>query len=566
VLFAPRELPPLRPDISEDPRSYDAWVRAREQSRYGRRSPRAKPSLRLVLPVPGDLDGIRRTLRALSRQTDPGWTLTIAVRERLARRCRLLVLSLGRRLARRTTIVSAPAQAGPRDLFRLGTSPDQSPSTALVLPGDVWAPDTVALLAEELTQHDVVYADEDHIDAAGLHCDPRLKPCYSPDFLLTTGYVGRPLAFRTHLVNGFDPVADSPDTLEHEYALYVCTAASSVGHIPEVLCHRTVLAPRSEERSHVEGALRRRGDPSAVHEGRSAGTYRIERRAPPGVTATVIVPFRDQPQFLRTCVDSVRATAGDSDLELLLVDNGSSDLETLTLLERLAGTEGVEVHHDPQPFNWARLNNQAARSARGAVLLFLNNDIEALRDGWLDALVAHALRPDVGAAGARLLYPNGRLQHCGLVIGLNGAAGHPLVGLDGDAPGYLHMATATRECAAVTGACLATRREVFDELEGFDETLGVDLNDVDYCLRAAQRGYRTIYEPAAELVHHESPSRGTAGGVGDIVRFVERWKEYIERGDTYLSPHLTRRDPSCALATPEEQEAWNQWYSTVTLG
>lgn len=281
---------------------------------------------------------------------------------------------------------------------------------------------------------------------------------------------------------------------------------------------------------------------------------------------TAIVPFRDQPQFLRTCVDSVRATADGADLELLLVDNGSSDLETLTLVERLSGTPGVRVLHDPGPFNWARLNNRAAREARGEVFLFLNNDIEALDVGWLDALLAQALRADVGAAGARLLYPNRRLQHCGLVIGLNGAAGHPLVGLDNHASGYLHMATVTRECAAVTGACLATRRAVFERLDGFDEGLGVDLNDVDYCLRAAKEGYRTVYEPAAELVHHESPSRGTAGGVGDIVRFVERWRDYIERGDSYLSPHITRRDPSCALATPEEQEAWNEWYSTVTLG
>jgi GT2 family glycosyltransferase len=316
----------------------------------------------------------------------------------------------------------------------------------------------------------------------------------------------------------------------------------------------------------VQAALRRRDDPSDVNADPSAGTFRIVRRSPARVAVTIIIPFRDQPKFLRTCVDSVRATAGDADLEMLLVDNGSSDLETLTLAERFSMLDGVRLLHDSRPFNWARLNNLAAAEAKGRVLLFLNNDIESLRAGWLDALVAQALRPDVGAAGARLLYPNRRLQHCGLVIGLNGAAGHPLVGLDGDAPGYLHMAKVARECAAVTGACLATRREVFEKLGGFDETLGVDLNDVDYCLRAAQEGYRTIYEPAAELVHHESPSRGTAGGVGDIVRFVERWKDYIEQGDTYLSPHLTRSDPSCALATPEEQEAWNQWYSTVTLG
>ncbi|HEY6474868.1 MAG TPA: glycosyltransferase family 2 protein, partial [Acidimicrobiales bacterium] len=119
---------------------------------------------------------------------------------------------------------------------------------------------------------------------------------------------------------------------------------------------------------------------------------------------------------------------------------------------------------------------------------------------------------------------------------------------------------------AVTGACLATRCEVFAELGGFDEDLGVDLNDVDYCLRAAQRGYRVIYEPRAELIHHESPSRGTAGGTGDIVNFVERWAEYIDGRDPYLNPHLTRDDPSCGLATPEEKEAWDRWRSTLMTG
>ena len=170
----------------------------------------------------------------------------------------------------------------------------------------------------------------------------------------------------------------------------------------------------------------------------------------------------------------------------------------------------------------------------------------------------------MAAVGARLLYPDGRLQHCGLVVGLTGAAGHVLGGLDGDEPGYLHMATVARECSAVTGACLATRRDVFDLLSGFDETLGVDLNDVDYCLRAATLGLRTIYEPAAELVHHESPSRGTAGGVGDVVQFLHRWKGYIAEGDRYFNPHLTRADPSCGLARPGEEDDWNRWYATLT--
>jgi GT2 family glycosyltransferase len=223
----------------------------------------------------------------------------------------------------------------------------------------------------------------------------------------------------------------------------------------------------------------------------------------------------------------------------------------------------VQVLTDLEPFNWARLNNIAAQAARGDVLVFLNNDIEAHRGGWLTALCGHALRADVAAVGARLLYPDRRLQHCGIVVGLNGAAGHPLAGLAEDRTGYLKMAVATRECSAVTGACLASRREVFAELGGFDETLGVDLNDVDFCLRAGEAGYRTIYEPAAELIHYESPSRGTAGGVDDIVHFLARWEQYIKQGDRYFNPHLTRKDSSCGLARADEGDAWKTWQSIL---
>jgi O-antigen biosynthesis protein len=216
---------------------------------------------------------------------------------------------------------------------------------------------------------------------------------------------------------------------------------------------------------------------------------------------------------------------------------------------------------DDRPFNWAALNNMAAARATGEILAFLNNDIEAITPAWLDALCAQVQRHTVGAAGARLLYPDRRLQHAGAVVGLGGAAGHLLVGLGNDEPGYMAMAVTTRECSAVTGACLVTRRDVFDAHGGFDETLGVDLNDVDYCLRVQASDLRVLYEPLAELIHHESPSRGTAGDPSDIVRFVERWKDLILRGDPYLSPHLTRVDSSCALREPDEAERWQRWYA-----
>ncbi len=509
---------------------------------------------------------IEVTLHSLSRQTSRRWTLTIATPSEHAINM-LVRASVSVRVGRRIRVFAASLGSPLGEVVRRGLEAIRGRPVALIFPGDVWAPDAVALLGGAISPKGLVYADEDVVTVAGTYRAPRFKPDYSPDFLLSSAYIGRPLTLGSDLTIHI-PALVARDTLalEHECALAASDIADSVTHIPEVLCHR--IERDSEESSasssveHLEAVLERRGDAAHVLPGLVPGTYQIQR-SPTRGTVSILIPFRDEPRLLRSCVDSLTATTPAHDVEIVLIDNGSTDLEVLTLLEQLEQRDDVRVISDPKPFNWARLNNEGARAAGGEVLLFLNNDIEARQEGWLSALVCHAQRRDVGAVGARLVYPNGRLQHCGVVVGLIGAAGHPLLGLAHSEAGYLNMATATRECSAVTGACLATRRDVFELLNGFDERLGVDLNDVDYCLRAGADGYRTVYEPAAELVHHESPSRGTAGGVKDIVNFIERWRDYIAAGDPYFNPHLTRANVSCALATSEEGDRWNDWHSIL---
>ena len=298
--------------------------------------------------------------------------------------------------------------------------------------------------------------------------------------------------------------------------------------------------------------------------GVSRGTYRIRRRPPDGATATIIIPFRDEPRLLRTCIESIDATHRQRRFDFVLVDNDSVQPETLTLVERLGRRDDVTVLTDDRPFNWSALNNAAAKVASGEVLIFLNNDIEAREAGCIDALSTQAMRPGIGAVGGAPRLP--RWPSATLRRGdrARGAAGHPLAGLDARQPGYLDMAVTTREVAAVTGACLATRRDVFEGLAGFDEALGVDLSDVDYCLRAQLAGMRVLYEGTAELVHHESPSRGFAGGARDIGLFVDRWRTSIDAGDPYLNPHLTRSDSSCALRGPDEGGMWERWYASLS--
>jgi O-antigen biosynthesis protein len=513
---------------------------------------------------------LERTLHSLRCQRGR-WSLTVVTGEDRLNEIRALVhAGTSFRDRRHIRVLGAGGPVSDRDLVGIGIEASRGAPRALLFPGDVWAPDAVALLGAALTPTSVVYADQDEVSPDGDVAAPRFKPDFSPEFLLSSAYIGRPLAMGASVADQLPRlVATSAEALEHECALRATAAADAVIHIPEVLCHRsthTAAGGGPPSVHHIEEVLRDRTEEARVEAGPTPGHFRIVRPPRTGSAVSILIPFRDEPRLLRSCVDSIVATTRmHASVELVLIDNGSSDPETLTLLERLGDQPGLRVVCDPQPFNWAALNNAGARRATGDVLLFLNNDIEAHQNGWLSALCAQALRPDVGAAGARLLYPDRRVQHCGLVVGLTGAAGHVLGGLGGNDPGYLRMAVSARECSAVTGACLATRRDVFERLGGFDEELGVDLNDVDYCLRAALLGLRTIYEPAAELIHHESPSRGTAGGVGDVVKFVDRWKDYIAGGDRYFNPHLTRADPSCRLARPSEKDDWNRWYATLTM-
>ena len=351
----------------------------------------------------------------------------------------------GRPVARRTRVVSGPDGASSGELLQLGLAADVGPAVALIFDGDVWAADTVALLSGGLRDHDVVYTDEDRIDADGHHVDPRLKPAYSPDFLLSSAYVGRPVAARSRVLAGLALEAHGVGAIEHEWALHACGGAATVHHLSEVLCHRTgpAITPFDQHRT----SRRRSGDattPPASNTDARPGTFRIVRSVP-GHHGEHRRPV-PRPGALPARASSVRATARGVGHELILVDNGSVEPETRSLVEELAEREGRPRAHGPAPVQLARLNNEAVAGATGNVLVFLNNDIEVRESGWLEALCAQADR-------ARTWRPPGRgcctraagLQHCGIVVGLTGAAGHPLLGLAEDEPGYLQMATAARE-------------------------------------------------------------------------------------------------------------------------
>ncbi len=420
--------------------------------------------------------------------------------------------------------------------------------------GDELAPEALFELVKRLndSDDDIVYSDEDWLSETGRREDPLFKPDWGPDLLLSINYLERLGIFRRQLVveiGGFRTAAGMAQV--YDLVLRLTERTSRIAHVPKVLYHSrrqptsasTVLerhaANRDESRVLIE-ALRRRGTPgrtSALFARKGPRGYatRLDLRQQPLVS--IIIPTRDKQALLQTTLDSIWARTDYDRYEIIVVDNQSTQADAVRYLASLPPR--AQVHQWRQRFNYSALNNFGVRHARGEQLLFLNNDVEVIRPDWLTAMLEHAQRPDVGAVGARLLYGDERIQHAGVVVGINRVAANAFRSWPGETTGNVRLADLTRNCSAVTGACMMVPRRIFDEVGGFDEELRVVLNDVDLCLKIRDRGYHVVYTPDALLYHYEGSSRGRLHPPPDEKVFQERWRDFLDRGDPYYNPNLS---------------------------
>ena len=404
---------------------------------------------------------------------------------------------------------------------------------------------------------DLIYSDEDALDDAGLRMAPRFKPEWDPESMLGRNVVGHLGAYRlgrVREIGGANPELQSSEAFLYDLALRTAAMpdTSGVRHIPEVLCStpwdtlqagaldgltaRQIVAAHLD-RLAIEGA-------AVVANPRAAAWNRVVWPVPaPQPLVSVIVPTRDQPTMLSRCAEGVLARTDYASLELLIVDNGSVDGEALSLMRDLETDGRVHVHRVDAPFNFSSLNNYAARRAHGSVLVLLNDDTEVIDSGWLRELVSHAIRPEVGMVGARLLYPTDRIQHAGVVL-TDGGAHHQFRLSDSSELGPNGELALTRSVSAVTAACVALRKSVLEEVGGLDDEFAVAFGDVDLCLRIASLGYRLICTPFATLYHHESASRGYEDTPAKQARFSSelallrrRWASEL-RVDRYASSRL----------------------------
>jgi GT2 family glycosyltransferase len=434
---------------------------------------------------------------------------------------------------------------------------------------DLLAVTALLELATEINKHpdsQIIYSDEDHIDARKNRSNPYFKPDFDPDLLLGQNMVSHLGAYRRDLIvsiggfrNGFEGSQD------HDLVLRASTACTpdTVRHIPSILYHwrqqagpasfseksleKCVLASRRAVTEH----LNNRGINASVSPAPlAANSHRIQFPVPtPAPKVSIVIPMRDRAYLLEGCIEGLLNRTDYQNFEILIADNGSIEEASKQLFRKLERWPKIKILSLPGPFNYSRLNNQAVLEATGDVLLLLNNDTDVIGSGWLTEMVSHAIRPEIGAVGAKLLYKNNTVQHAGVILGIGwpeSVAVHYAVGAPRDEPGLHDSLALLRSVSAVTGACLAVRRDLYNAVGGLDETnLAVAFSDVDFCLRLRGQGYRNVWTPFAELYHYESISRGDDLRGKNFARFqkevaymCERWGGTLGE-DPYWNPHLS---------------------------
>lgn len=425
---------------------------------------------------------------------------------------------------------------------------------------------------QQFPQSRLIYSDEDKLDTRGRRVDPYFKPDWNPDLLLSQNYLCHFTCLHRSLIDGGLRFREGVEGAQ-DWDLFLRAteqlSPAQIGHIPEVLyhwrihdsstAHSTDTKPYVLERSTriLEEALSRRSLEASVGTARG-GYWKIQYAIPsPPPLVSLIIPTRDRVNLLRTCVESLDQKTHYRNFEILIVDNDSTEQETLEYLTELASRPNIRILKIPGAFNYSRLNNLACSEAKGTVFGFLNNDLEILDGGWLDEMVSQALRPDIGCVGCKLTYPDGSIQHAGVILGILGVAGHLYRKFAEDSPAWFQHIQITRNYTAVTAACLFIRREVYQQTHGFDETeLKVAFNDIDFCLQVHTLGYRNLYTPFAHLRHHESASRGKEITEEQIRRFQgeirtmeQRWKVLLQNDPSY-NPNLTLDAENNGFAFP----------------
>lgn len=429
-------------------------------------------------------------------------------------------------------------------------------------------------LINEDPQLEIIYTDEDLTDETGeKFSSPRFKPDYNLDFLRSINYICHIFMVKKEImdkVGGFRKEFDGAQ--DWDMILRCCELSEHIGHVPKILYHwrayeaSTAGNPESKlyaidaGKAALEEHYKRLGIDAELEYTDIFIMFRTIMKVKGNPKISIIICNKDEVPTLKTCVESILNKSTYSNYEIIIVENNSTDEQTFAYYKELEQKDSrIRVVYYKEEFNYSKVNNFGAQYATGDYYILLNNDTEVITPNWMEQMVGYCQRDDVGIVGAKLLYPDNTVQHCGVVVGVGGFAGHILTQSTREDVGYFGRLQAIQDISAVTAACLMIKKSVFDEVGGLTESFKVALNDIDLCLKVREKGHLIVMNPGVELYHYESKSRGMEETPekherfkGEISRFRDRWKDILEKGDPYYNPNLTLMYGDCRVRGEDE--------------
>lgn len=524
---------------------------------------RSKPLISILLPVYNPKrEWLEQALDSVLAQIYPHWELCV-VDDSSTQAHVQEVLSLYERVDSRIKTYRMESNGGISAASNAGFEMANGEFVGLLDHDDELPPDAlfqVARLLQDNPSADLIYSDVDKIDEMGERSDPNFKPGWSPDLLMSSNYISHLGIYRSSIFEGIGGFRSEFDGCQdYDLVLRFTEQTQRILHIPKVLYHwRTVegsvaSSPTNKsyiaERAHqaLYEALHRRGLRGSVEDGLLPNRFRVKLQIEDEPKVSVITTGGDV-SLLGNCLESIKKSTEYRNYEILIVDNESDDS---VLAEHLSPSVHRVIRSSGE-INHSRTNNLAAREATGEYLLFLNGNTEVISEGWMEEMLRNAQRSEVGAVGGKLLYPDGRILHSGIVTGVGhtrdqAVAAHSHQGYPKDSAGYVGAAKVTRNYSAVTSACMMVRRDIFEEIEGFDEeNLPIDYNDVDLCLRMRERGYLIVYTPFVELYHHAPMDRRLDLVSKEIAYMRRHWSDLLDE-DPYYNSNFSLGDASFNL-------------------
>jgi len=568
-----------------DPSSVDyaEWIQRNEKSlfndvetlRQQREAFGRKPQISIAMPVYNPKpDLLAKAIDSVLAQSYDNWQLCIADDASSDARVRTLLQDYAQRDARIAMVfreTNGHISAASNSALELATGD----YVALLDHDDELAVHALHFVVDAINRQPtakVIYTDEDKINEEGVRCEPHFKSGWNPDLFFAQNYVSHLGVYDRALLRQIGGFRVGVEGSQDQDLLLRCLPLvdeADIVHIPMVLYHWRVTqgstAKNAGGKSYTTTAGIRalhdhfasQGRDVVVEEGMVPNTYRVRYPIPdPAPLVSLLIPTRDKVELLRECIESICAKSTYQNFEILVLDNESVEPATIAYFDEIQRTDSrIRVLPYPHAFNYSAINNFGAREARGEVLGLVNNDIEVISPEWLTEMVSHVMRPEVGCVGAKLYFGDDTLQHAGVILGLGGVAGHSHKYFPRQSAGYFHRLQVVQNLSAVTAACLLVRKSVYMQVGGLEEqALRVAFNDVDFCLKVREAGYRNLWTPYAELYHHESKSRGTEDTPEKQARFSaelaymqQKWAAQLQ-ADPYYSKNLTTAREDFSIA------------------